>query len=106
MSADLGIMINTQTEAARHGKWWLNGKSGANKRYCQQCMCCIVTPGAADSDKDMLLAKWVERDGETIAVSPADECVHLLSDPARVNWIKSEGMRAKQEGKALVLCNN
>jgi hypothetical protein len=54
----------------------------------------------------MLLAKWVERDEETVAVSPADKCVRLLSDPARVNGVKSEGMWAKQEGKALVSCND
>ncbi len=94
--------MDTQTEAPRHGKWWLDGKTGANKRYCQQCMCWIVTPGAVNSDKNMLLAKWVERDGEIFTVSPADKCVCLLSNPARVNGIKSEGMQAKQEGKALV----
>ena len=51
----------------------------------------------------MLSTKWVEHDGETIAVSPADEGVCLLSGPARVNGIKSEGMWAKRKGKALVL---
>ena len=66
LSAELGITINTQTEAPGHGKWWLKGKTGADKRYCQQCMCCIVTPGGVDSNKNMLLAKWVERDGEAL----------------------------------------
>jgi hypothetical protein len=36
-------------------------------------MCCIVMLGAADSNKNMLSAKWVERDGETVAVIPADK---------------------------------
>ncbi len=54
----------------------------------------------------MLSAKWVERDEETIAVSPADECVRLLSNPSRVNGIKSEGMRAKRDRKALVSRND
>ena len=106
MSAELGITIGTQTEAPGYGKWWLNGNTGADKRYCQQCMSCIVTPEAADSDKNMLLAKWVERDGETVSASLADERVCLLGNHARVNEIKSEGMQVKQEGKALVSCNN
>jgi hypothetical protein len=55
---------------------------------------------------NMLSAKWVQRDGETIAVSPADECVSFLSHPSRVNGIKSKGMRAKHDIKALVSCNN
>ncbi len=56
LSAELGITIDNQTEALGHGKWWLDGKMGADKHYCQQCMCCIVTPGAADSNKNILLA--------------------------------------------------
>jgi len=55
---------------------------------------------------NMLSAKWVERDGETIALSPADECVSFLSHPSRVNGIKSKSMRAKHDIKALVSCNN
>jgi hypothetical protein len=69
-------------------------------------MCCIVYPEVEDSGKNMLSAKWVERDRETIAVSPADECVCLRSNPSRVIGIKSKGMRAKRDRKALVLRNN
>ena len=48
-------------------------------------------------------AKWIDRGGgDDVAVSPAAECVRLLSDPARVSGIKSEGMRSKREAKALV----
>ena len=50
----------------------------------------------------MQSAKWIDRGGLLVAVSPAAECVRLLSDPSRLNGIKSEGMRAKREGKALV----
>ena len=50
----------------------------------------------------MQSAKWIDRGGLLVAVSPAAECVRLLSDPTRLNGIKSEGMRAKREGKALV----
>ncbi len=39
-------------------------------------------------------------------MSPADECVCLLSDPARVSGIKSEGMQSKREAKALVERND
>ena len=42
----------------------------------------------------------------SVTVSPAAECVCMLSDAARINGIKSEGMRAKREGKALVERNN
>ena len=105
LSAELGIAIDAHVEAPGHGKWWLDGKTGADKRYCQRCMCCIICPQVEDSEKNMLSAKWVERDGETIAVSPADECVRLLSHPSRVNGIKSEGMRAKRENKVLVSRN-
>ena len=102
LSAELNITIDAHVKAPGHGKWWLNGKTGADKRFCQWCMCCIVCPEVEDSGKNMLSAKWVERDGETIAVSPAGECVCLLSDPSRVYGIKSEGMRAKHDSKALV----
>ena len=50
----------------------------------------------------MQSAKWIDRGGLLVAVSPAAECVCLLSDPTWLNGIKSEGMRAKREGKALV----
>jgi hypothetical protein len=54
----------------------------------------------------MLSAKWIERDGITIAVSPADKCVCLLSNPARLNGIKSKGMWSKCNERALAMCNN
>ena len=41
-----------------------------------------------------------------VAVSPAAECVRMLSDPSRINGIKSKGMRTKQEGTALVERND
>ena len=69
-------------------------------------MCCIVTPNVVDSNKNMLSTKGVECGGKTFAVSPADECICLLSDPARVNVIKSKGMRGKHKGRALVSHNN
>ncbi len=37
-----------------------------------------------------------------VVLSPAAECVCILSDPTRLHGIKSKGMQAKQEGKALV----
>jgi hypothetical protein len=102
ISSELNVTIDAQVEAPVHGKWWLDGKTGSDKRYCQQCMCSIITPEAEDSGKQMLNAKWIDRGRELVAVSPAAECVRILSDPARINGIKSEGMRAKREGKALV----
>ena len=51
LSAELGISIDAQVEAPGHGKWWLDGKTGSDKCYCQQCMCAINTPEEADSDK-------------------------------------------------------
>lgn len=50
----------------------------------------------------MMSAKWVEREGVLVAVSPAVECVRMLSDPAQVNGIKSERVRAKREGDARI----
>jgi hypothetical protein len=94
--AELHITINAQVKAPGHGKWWLDGKTGSDKRYCQQCMCCILTPEMAQGGRQMLSAKWIECGGINIAVSPADECIHLLSDPTRLNGIKSKGMRAKR----------
>ncbi len=41
-----------------------------------------------------------------VAVSPAAKCVWMLSDPSRINGIKSKGMRAKQEGTVLVKRND
>jgi hypothetical protein len=106
LSAELHISIDAQGEAPGHGKWWLNSKTGSNKHYCQQCMCCILMPETAQGERQMLSAKWIERDGINIAMSLADECVCLLSDPTCLNGIKSEGMRAKREGRALVVQNN
>lgn len=106
LSSELQVAIDALVEAPGHGKWWLDGKTGSDKRYCQQCMCSIVTPEAEDSGKQMLSAKWIEIDGDAIAVSPAAECVRMLSDPKRMNGMKSEGMRAKREGKALVERND
>jgi hypothetical protein len=54
----------------------------------------------------MVTAKWIERDGAIAVVSPAAECVHILSAPARAHGIKSKGMRKKREGKALVERND
>ena len=105
LSAELSITIDVQVEAPGHRNWWLDRKTGNNKRYCQQCMCSIMTPMAdvTNGVRPMHLAKWIiNRDGASVAVSPAAECVRMLSDPARINRIKSEGMRAKCEGKALV----
>jgi hypothetical protein len=55
--AELHITIDAQVQALGHGKWWLNGKMGSNKRYCQQCMCCILTPEMAQGGRQMLSAK-------------------------------------------------
>ena len=60
LSAELSITIDAQVEAPGHGKWWLDGKTGSNKRFCQQCMCAINTPEEeeADSVKKMKPTKW------------------------------------------------
>ncbi len=106
MLAELHIIIDAQVNVPGHGKWWLDGKTGSDKRYCQQCMCCILTPEMAQGGMQMLSPKWIKCDGINIAVSPADECVCLLSDPMCLNGIKSKGMRAKGKGRALVVQNN
>ncbi len=106
LSAKLHITIDAQVEAPVHGKWWLDGKTGSDKHYCQQCMCCILTPEMAQGGRQMLSAKWIECGGIIIAMSPADEWVRLLSDPMRLNGIKSKGMRAKHEGRALIIQND
>ncbi len=54
----------------------------------------------------MLSAKWIEHNSITIAMSPADKCVCLLSNPARLNGIKSKGMRSKHKGRASVVRND
>jgi hypothetical protein len=66
-------------------------------------MCSIVTPEEDYSGKQkMLNAKWIDCvGGDDIAVSPAAECVRLLSDSECVSGIKGEGMRSKHEAKAL-----
>ena len=70
-------------------------------------MCAINTQGEeTHNNKPMSSAKWIDDGGDFVAVSPADECVRMLNDPFRVNGIKSEGMRAKREGKALVELND
>jgi hypothetical protein len=103
LSAELHITINAQVKAPGHGKWWLDGKTGSDKRYCQQCICCIQTPETANDGMQMLSAKWIERNGKAVAVCPADERVHLLSDPMCLNGIKSKGMQAKCTERALVM---
>jgi hypothetical protein len=69
-------------------------------------MCCILMPEMAQGGRQMLSAKWIEHNGINIAVSPADECVHLLSDPTHLNGIKSKGMQAKRKGRVLVVQND
>ena len=81
-------------------------KDGSHKCFCQRCMCCIIFPEVVDGNMNTLSTKWVDRDGETITVSPADEFVRLLSDPSRVNRIKSKCMRTKRDCNALVSCND
>jgi hypothetical protein len=44
LSAELSVTIDAQVEAPGHGKWWLDGKTGSDKRFCQQCKCAINTP--------------------------------------------------------------
>jgi hypothetical protein len=83
--------MDVQVEVPGHGKWWLNGKTGFDKRYCQQCMCCILTPETASCGRLMLSAKWIERDGITNSVSPVDECVCLLSNPVCVRVFLASG---------------
>jgi hypothetical protein len=95
LSSDLSVAIDAQFEAPGHGKWWLDGKTGSNKRYCQQCMCSIITLEAADSGKHMQSAKWIDCGGLLVAGSPATECVCLLSNPTWITGIKSKKMQAK-----------
>jgi hypothetical protein len=51
----------------------------------------IYSPKAANSGREIQAAKWIKWGGESITVSPAEECVCLLSNPTRINRIKSEG---------------
>ncbi len=80
--AELHVTIDAQVKAPGHGKWLLARKTGPNKHYCRQCMCCILMPGMANGGMQMLSAKWIEHDGNTIAVSLANKCICLLSNPA------------------------
>ncbi len=77
LSAELGVIIDAQVEAPGHSKWWLDGKTGSDKCYCQQCMCAINTPEELDGGKKMMSAKWVDWNGVVVAVSPAAECVRI-----------------------------
>ncbi len=54
-----------------NGKWWLDGKTGSDKRFFQQCMCSIITAEVTDSVKCMQSAKWIDRDRLLVAVNPA-----------------------------------
>ena len=106
LSAELSVAIDAQVEAPGHGKWWLDGKTGFDKGYLKRKMCAIVTPEAQEGPKRMQPAKWVQVGSEVKAASPAVECVRLLQDPERLHGVKSEGMRAKREGEALVERND
>jgi hypothetical protein len=48
---ELHITINVQVKAPGHSKWWLDSKTGSDKHYCQQCMCCILTPEMANGGR-------------------------------------------------------
>ena len=71
-------------------------------------MCSVVTLEAAALNRVKLStkSKWIKRNKEMIPVSPATECIRVLSDVKRINGIKSKGMRVKREGKALVKMND
>jgi hypothetical protein len=103
---ELGTTINAQVEALGHGKWWLDRKTGSNKRYCQQCMCSIVITKETNGNRQMLSTKWIEHSRVLVAVSPAAKCIRMLSDPSRINGIKSKGIHASCKGKVLVERNN
>jgi hypothetical protein len=55
LSALLHVTINAQVEGPGPGKWWLDGKTGMDKRYCQQSMCSIVTPKEENIGKQKML---------------------------------------------------
>ncbi len=65
-------------------------------------MCCILMPETATGGMQMLSAKRIKHDGNNIAVSLADKCICLLSNPTCLNSIKSKGIRAKCKGNTLV----
>jgi hypothetical protein len=58
-SAESGVIIDAQVEVPGHSKGWLDGKTGSNKRYCQQCMCAINTPEVMECGKKIMSAKWL-----------------------------------------------
>jgi hypothetical protein len=57
LSAELGVTIDAQVEVPGHGKWWLDGKTGSDKRHCQRAMCMIYSPEAANSGREIQAAK-------------------------------------------------
>jgi hypothetical protein len=82
LSTELSMTIDAQVEAPGHGKWWLDGKTGSDKRIYQQCMCAIKTPEESESVNKMTSAKWIDWNRVTEKVSPAAECVCTLSNPS------------------------
>ncbi len=68
----------------------------------------IITLEAADSGKNMLSAKWIDHSRVLVAVSPATECIPMLSNTACINGIKSKGkgVRASCKGNVLVEHND
>ncbi len=60
LSVEHNVAFDAQVEAPGHRNWWLDGKTGSNKCYCQQCMCSIITPEEADSREKMISAKWID----------------------------------------------
>jgi hypothetical protein len=66
----------------------------------------IITPEVADSCKHILSAKWIDCSKVLVAVSPAAQCVCMLSDTTHINGIKKKGMRASCKGNAFVDLND
>jgi hypothetical protein len=106
LSLELTVATDAQVEAPGHGKWWLDGKTGSDKHYYQQCIRSIITPEVVDSGKYMFSAMWRDCSGVLVAVSPAAECICMLSNTAHIKGIKSMGMQASCKRNALVECNN
>ena len=94
MSSKLDVTINMQVEVPGHGKWWLDGKtrfdkalpSGVHVLYCHS-----IGSGQGQGDHN----------GALIPISPTAECICMLSNPMRINGIKSKGMQASREGKGV-----
>ena len=63
----------------------LTGRRGVIKDFVSSA-CAALSPW-----RQLASAKWIDRGRLLVAVSPATECVRLLSDPTRLNGIKSEG---------------